>query len=1056
MNESTLKKRHVVLSLIIFFAMSCFNNLQAANENTKEKVSGIITDSRTNDPLIGVSVVEKGTTNGTITDLDGKYSINVSQNSILEIKYIGYKSVEVRVTKSELNVGLQEDNELLDEVVVIGYGVQKKSVTTAAISGVKAEELGKVSPTRVDNVLRGMVSGVNITAASGQPGDAARVRIRGIGTINDSDPLYVVDGMPIDKGGIDYLNPSDIESVEVLKDAASAAIYGSRGANGVILVSTKQGKSGKAVVNYNFSYGWQNPWKKRAVLDASQYAMMMNEMSLNDGGGIVYQNPQSYGKGTDWQDETFNSNAPIVQHQLSISGGNDKGSYMMSFGYFSQDGIVGGNYGRSNYDRYSLRLNNNYTIFDEKQTRNFLTTLRIGTSISYARIKSTGIGTNSEFGSPLGSALAISPMIGVYAEDPDATLAQYPTAVTNKHGQVYTIVGDDYNEITNPLAQLSLPGERNNTDKIVANFWAELEIYKNLKFKSSYGADLAFWGADGYTPIYYLGKSNNVSETKVWSSMNRSYTWQVENTLSYTNTINDLHNFTILLGQSAKKDRYRNLKGESYDLINASQGMANIDASNQAEAQRRAWGRMYPYHNLASYFGRISYNFDERYMLEATLRRDGSSNFGPNHKWGSFPSLSAGWNITNEKFMKVDPKILTSLKLRASWGKNGNESIDRFRYISMIQNGNNYMLGQDGSIIIAPGAKPNGYANPDIKWEQSEQTDIGVDARFLNGALSFTADWFSKKTIGMLMAMSLPGYIGDTAPIGNVGDMKNEGVEFDVSYQFKVSDFNFRVGANASYIKNKLTKLGTLNGWANYDSFQSAGTITRAANGEPFPFFYGKKTSGIFQTQEEVNSYVNSKGELLQPNAVPGDVRFVDINGDGIINDDDRTKIGKGMPDWYYGFNFNITWKGFDMNAIFQGTFGNDIFDATRRIDLYKVNMPSYMLDRWTGPGSSNRLPRLTSKDNNGNWQSSDLYVHNGSFLRLRSLQIGYTLPKSILQKIYLQNLRVFLNAENLLTFTSYEGFDPEISSGSSTSLGVDKGVYPQSRTISIGANIVF
>lgn len=1035
-----------VLSMLIFFSANIF-------AQGGKNVSGIITDAKSGESLIGVSVAVKNTTNGTMTDIEGAYRLdNVPDGATLVVTYLGYKETEVKVTSNHLNIQLAESSEFLDEVVVVGYGVQKKSVVTAAISSVKADDLGKVTPTRVDNALKGLVSGVSITQASGQPGEASKVRVRGIGTINNSDPLYIVDGMPID-GGIDYLNPVDIKSVEVLKDAASAAIYGARGANGVILVTTKSGKSGKAVINYNMSYGWQNPWKKRSVLNATEYATLMNEQEINSGRAPIYSDPQSFGKGTDWQDKVFNYDAPIIQHQLSVSGGNDISNYFASFGYFNQEGIVGGNYDRSNYERYSLRFNNSYTLFDEKQKRSFLNTLKIGTNLSYSRIKSTGIGTNSEFGSPLGSALVISPLLGVYASDPEATLGRFPTAVKDKNGQVYTIVGDDYNEITNPIAQLALPGSKGNSDKIVANFWGELDVYKNIKFRSSYGVDLAFWGSDSYGLPYYLGKSNRSEDSWVTSEMNRGFTWQIENTLTYSETFNDAHNFTVLLGQSAKKNRARNLGGKSYDLQDPNR--PQINATDQPGNEREAWGQMNPYHTLASYFGRLSYNYDEKYMLELTVRRDGSSNFGPNNKWATFPSVSAGWTITNEKFMENRPEAITFLKLRGSWGKNGNESIESFRYTTMMNGGQNYVLGREGAIVIAPGAKPNGYPNKNIRWEESIQTNFGIDSRFLNGALSFSADWFNKKTSGMLMQMSLPAYIGDTPPIGNVGDMKNTGIEFDASYSFNVNDFSFRVGANASYIKNKLVKLGTINGWQNYDAIHSIGTITRAENGEPFPYFYGLKTDGIFQTMEEIQNYRNDKGELIQPSAQPGDVKFVDTNGDGIINDDDRVKIGKGMPDWTYGFNLNASWKGFDVSALFQGTIGNDVFDGTRRIDLYKINLPSYMINRWTGPGSSNSIPRLVTNTDNGNWKSSDLYVKDGSYLRLRNLQIGYTVPASLTRKAYVQNLRFYVNAENLLTFTSYEGFDPEISSGG-TSLGVDRGVYPQARTISIGANITF
>lgn len=1037
-----------VLSLC---CLLCFSVHLFAQQIT---VSGNVKDS-SGEPVIGASVLVKGTTNGVITDFDGNFSIaNVEDGSQIEVSYIGYVTQMKKATGTQpLNFILKEDTETLDEVIVVGYGIQKKSVVTASISRVSSDDLKNVTPTRVDNMLKGQTSGVTVTSASGQPGDAAKVRIRGIGTINNSDPLYIVDGMPVD-GGIDYLNPSDIESIEVLKDAASAAVYGARAANGVVLVTTKGGSKGKAVISYDFSYGWQNPWRKRDVLNAVEYETLMNEMAVNSGKDAPYANPEAAGEGTDWQDALFNSNAPIMNHQISVSGGSDKGSYFLSTGYFKQDGIVGGNFDRSNYERFTLRMNSNYTLFDQTKNRNWLSSFKIGTNIGYTRIKSVGVDTNNEKGGPLGSALMIAPTLPVYAEDPEAVLKEYPTAIKDKNGNVYTIVGDAYNEITNPLAQLELPGDVNNSDKFVASFWGELQLWDNLKFKTTYGADLAFWGNDGWIYPYYLGKSNSQTQSSAWSGMNRGYTWQLENVLSYDKTFGQ-HSVSVILGQSAKKYQGRTLWGKNYNLQSLDPDKANINFGQGTKADQEATGQAQPFSTLASMFARVSYNYAERYMFQATIRRDGSSNFGPNNKYAVFPSLSLGWNITNEKFMEKRPEWLTSMKLRASWGKNGNERIDAFRYTAIMNSGNNYIFGANGNEAIVVGAKPNGLPNPDLKWEETSQTDLGLDFGFLGNALTFTVDWYKKKTDGMLMQMPLPAYVGDTPPMGNVGKMENSGIEMDLSYRFQVSDLNVKFGANASYLKNKLIELGNAEGWANYDAIQNIGTITRAENGEPFPFFYGKKTAGIFQNWDEVNSYVNSKGEKIQPNAQPGDVRFVDANGDGKIDDADRVKIGKGMPDWTVGFSIALDWRGFDLNAFFQGTIGNDVFDGSRRIDLKSINLPSYMLDRWHGEGTSNKYPRLSENDENGNWLSSDLYIKDGSYLRLKNIQLGYTLPKAVTTKFFVQNLRVYVGAENLFTITGYDGFDPEISSGG-TSLGVDKGVYPQAKTFTVSANITF
>ncbi len=794
------------------------------------------------------------------------------------------------------------------------------------------------------------------------------------------------------------------------------------------------------------------------MLNATEYALLINEMRMNDGDAPMYQDPYSYGEGTDWQSEVINPNAPIIEHQVSLSGGNNKGNYYLSFGYLYHEGIVGGNLNRSNYDRYSARFNNTYTIWDEAD-RAFMQTLRAGTNISYSKTESMGVGTNSERGTPLGTSLVMSPILPVYADNPEEILANYPNAVTDFTGRPFSIVGDEYGNQTNPVAQLHMPGGKGGSDKVIANIWGELEILKNLKLRSTYGADLSFWEDNGYEMPFYLGMYNLLETSSVWSTMTRGYTWQVENTLSYSFELNNLHNLSVLLGQSAQSTRSRYVGGQSYLLRDPSQPY--IDATDQDEQSRLAWGSLSPYHKLASYFGRLSYNFDEKYMAEFTMRRDGSSNFGPENRWATFPSISMGWNITNEEFMENRPDFLSNLKLRLSWGKNGNQSIGQFMYTSMIYGGSNYILGPEGANITAPGATPGGYTNAKLKWEESEQYNVGLDGYLYNGAVSFTLDWYNKKTNGMLMTVPLPQYIGDSRPTGNVGDMQNTGVEFDLTYNKRINQVLLKVGGNASYNKNRLIKLGNQNGWANYDNIHGGiGTITRAENGEPFPFFYGMKTNGIFQTQEQINSYVNNNGEMLQPASRPGDVIFVDVNGDGIIDEDDRTKIGKGMPDWTFGFNAGFEWKGFDFNAFFHAVVGNQIYDASKRSDFPYLNMPKYMLDRWTGPGTSNKIPRLSqsiaiSGAPYNNWMSSDNYVYDGSFLRLRSLQLGYTLPKALTSKVYINNLRVYLNAENVITLTKYHGFDPEISSGG-TSLSVDRGVYPQPRILSVGANVTF
>lgn len=1047
--------------------------------------SGTVVDN-TGEPVLGASVIEKGTSRGTVTDLDGHFSFKGNAGATIVISYIGYVTQELAGGQN-MKVTLKEDFKTLQDVVVIGYGVQKKSVVTAAIAKVDASDLAETSPVRVDNALKGLAAGVNVTSNSGQPGSAARIRVRGTGTINNSDPLYIIDGIPYEgSSGIDALNPSDIESIEVLKDAASGAIYGARAANGVILVTTKQGKVGKAQVNYNFSYGWQTKWRKRDVLNATDYAILQNEQYVNSGQAPLYADPynlvdingNAVGKGTDWQDLIFNDNAPVQNHELSVNGGNDQVKYYLSMGYYDQDGIVGGNYNKSNYNRLTLRSNTNATVFDAVKDRMFLNKLDISVNINYARIKSVGIDQNSQWGSILGSALALSPILPPYVTGQTAidqhnryTYVDYSKDdkgqtvpyddVKDKHGNIMMIPGVSYNEMNNPLALLNEPSSKGWSHHFTANFSAELGVFENLKYRFSYMADMSFWGNEGYTPqTWYNSANNNATSTGASADSERNTTWQVENTLTYDKVLGD-HHFNIVLGQSALSYSGYQVGGNKMYLVNPLKPSINYTTGNTRityDAQGNitggvpefgVYGGPFDPYKMTSLFGRASYDYQERYMAQFTIRRDGSSRFGENHKFGTFPSFSLGWNIANEPYVKL-PKWVNIVKARFSWGKNGNDNIGNFMYTVNTSSGNNYLFGNPAQLSL--GSKASGLANEDLKWEESEQTDIGLDFAFFNSALTFTVDYYNKRTNGMLMTMNIPSYVGEAKPTGNVGDMRNRGVEFELGYKWHVDDANFSIKGNASYLKNTLLQYGNDTGYADLDSFQGAGTITRAENGKPFPFFYGYKTAGIFQTPEEVLSYVGKDGTPIQPSAKPGDVRFVDINGDGKIDNDDRTDIGNGTPKWTFGINFNAAYKGFDFNMFWQGVAGVDVFDATRRTDIASANYPSWMLARWTGPGTSNKIPRLSNGDAN-NWQSSDLYIYDGSYFRLKNITLGYTLPKSLTSKILIDKLRFFVSAENLLTFTKYHGFDPEIASGG-TSLGVDYGVYPQARTWTIGFNI--
>ncbi|MBP5500505.1 MAG: TonB-dependent receptor [Bacteroidales bacterium] len=1042
-------------------------------------VNGVVVDEM-GEPVIGANAYVKGTTIGAITDIDGNFSLSgVPTGATIGFSFVGYISQE-QPARSQMNVVLVEDKKLLEDVVVVGYGVQKKSVVTAAIAKVSSDDLLGKAPVRVDNALKGLAAGVNVTANSGQPGESSRVRVRGTGSYNASDPLYIVDGIPLE-GGLDIVNPNDIESIEVLKDAASGAIYGARAANGVIIVTTKKGKQGKAQINYNASWGWQTAWKHREVTNATEYAVLQNEKYVNAGQDAPYADPYNLtdamgnaiplNGGTDWQSLVFNDNAPIVNHDVSVSGASDRMSYYVSLGYFSQEGIVGGNYGQSNYDRLTLRSNNNYTLIDATKERNFLNKLDLSINLSYLRTHSTGIATNSEFGSVLGSALYMSPILtptvsGAYADKMKATYADYDLP-TDENGNPYTIAsyGGTYQEMNNPIAMMVAQNPSKNwSHKFVPHFNITLGLWDNLKYSFSYSSDLSFWGYDGAVKsLYYLSGNNKQEHTSASQFSAKSNTWQIENVISYDKTLGR-HSFNVVLGQSAFKSKGSEIGGSRWHLVNINKPSINYATGNfelskdadgnitGATVEYSVWGGPYTEHTLSSLFARGSYNYDERYMFQFTLRRDGSSRFGSNNKYGVFPSFSLGWNFVREPYFNL-PEWVTIGKLRYSWGKNGYENIGDFTYTTLTSMGNNVLFGRIAT--KQNGSKANRIANPDLKWEESEQHDLGIDLGFMKDALTLSVDYFIKKTNGMILSMPIPSYVGETKPLGNVGDMENKGVEIELGWKGHISDFHYSLKGNVSYVKNTLKNLGNTEGFLNFDGIQGiAGGGTRAENGQPFPFFYGYKTDGVFQNMDEVRAYTNASGGLIQPNAVPGDVRFVDVNGDGEITTDDRTNIGNGTPDWTFGFNANADWKGFDFNIFLQGVQGSDVFDGTYRSDVYSGNYPKWMLNRWTGEGTSDKYPRLSLQDET-NWQVSDLYVCDGSYLRIKNMSIGYTLPAKITRRAFIERFRIYGMVENLVTWTKYWGFDPEIASGG-TSLGIDRGVYPQARTWTVGFNIAF
>lgn len=1014
--------------------------LGASTVYAQETITGTITEAD-GTPLIGVTILEKGTSRGTVSDLDGTYSIEVKdQNAVLIFSYTGFSSVEQPVAAQTVwDLIMEADVANLDEVIVVGYGTQKKKVVTGAITKVSSDDLEDMPVLRVENSLQGRTSGVRVTSGSGQPGDGATVRIRGTTTIGNSDPLYVVDGVVIG-GGIDYLNQSDIESIEVLKDAASAGIYGARAANGVILVTTKSGSVNRMEVNYSAYAGTQAPWKRLSMLNATEYAILMNESSVASGGSIIFDDPASLGEGTNWQDYLLSEDAPIQNHELSISAGGEKSQYYASFGYFDQSGIVAE--AKSQYERFTARFNSTHKLSDN---------ITFGNNLAYSRIKSVGISTNSEFGSPLSRVLNIDPITPVLETDPDvlssSVFTNFPV-VTNADGIPYGISTLVTSEVVNPLAALEILQNHGWSDKIVGNFFTEVKFLKDFKFRSSIGTDLAFWGGEGFTPVYYLNATNRNDINNYNRSQNRGLYWIWENTVSYEKEIGN-HKINAVLGTVGERNSGQGIGGNIRDIPVDNIEDASLAFPTPAETQT-FYGFEY-LSTTASYLGRLNYNFKEKYLFSAVLRRDGSSRFGSNYKFGNFPAVSAGWIISDEDFF-ANNRTVNFLKLRGSWGVNGNDRIGDFLYASTVGGGRNYTFGLGDE--LTNGVSPNALSNPDLRWEETTQTNFGFDAKLFK-KVSLTFDVFEKKTTDMLLGIAVPGYVGNGGPTGNIASLENRGVELELGYSIDIKDLKLDLSGNVSYAENEITNLGVDKEFLPGQTFSPQGLeVTRITIGQPIGHFYGYQTAGIFQNEAEVAAHTNADGELLQPDAQPGDIRFVDFNGNGEIDPEDRTVIGDPTPTWTYGFNFSAKWRGFDLVMFAQGVAGNDVFKATRRFDLQMANLTADALDRWTGEGTSNTYPRLVMNDPNNNFsRSSDLYIESGAFFRIKTLQLGYTLPLAIKEKVGFKKIRLYVSGNNLLTFTKYSGFDPEIGGGS---FGVDRGQYPQPRFFLAGVNATF
>lgn len=1047
-----------LMQMVIVTAFLLVNCLPAmAQSNTK--VKGVITSGADGLPLIGVNVVEKGTTNGTVTDFDGNFELTVSSNAVLDISYIGFLSQEVKIVagKTTYNVVLKEDSQALDEVVVVGYGVQKKKLVTGATVQVSGDNLQKLSTTNVLGALQSQSPGVNITQSSGQPGESFKVVIRGLGTVGSAGPLYVIDGVA--GGDINALNPSDIEAIDVLKDAASAAIYGARAANGVVLVTTKQGKAGKLQLTYDGYYGAQYLAKLPPLLNAKEYMAMMDETRYNEASpGYDWQNllptdlynsiMDGSWQGTNWIKETYNEAAPTQNHSFNLAGGTEQSKFSMGFSYTSQEGILGKPV-QSQFDRYTARINSDHVLLKVKD----FDAIKIGETLNFNFNTKSGIAIGNIYGNSIHNMLIGNPLLPVY--DAEGNFYDYDDKVNN---------GWNFDGNTgNPLAGTALSNWGLNLSKnyaLQSSAYLEIQPIKNLVFRSQFGYKMTSSTYRSYDGIRHLSNNTNVTMDNVYQSASSGHNITLDNTIAYRFNVADLHQFDVVVGQSVEKwGMGSNIDASGNNSIfEGSFGQAWVDNTKPTElSQRGAGGSPWGEGALASFFGRANYNYKETYMASLTMRADGSSNFPRGNRWGYFPSVSAGWVITNEGFMEDTKSWMDFLKLRASFGQNGNAAIDNFQYQTTFafDESNGYYF-DSGKKVQTVGGYADILANPDVKWETSEQINLGFDSRFLNSRLGLTFDWYVKTTKDWLVRAPISGVWGLNPPFVNGGDIENRGFEVALNWNDKAGDFNYGATVNFTHNKNEVTRIanaeGIIHGDANVLS-QGTTEMYRAQVGYPIGYFYGYKTAGVFQNWSQVEGTA-----AKYAGAQPGDLIFVDSNNDGKITEDDRTMIGNPNPDFSMGLNLNFSYKGFDLNITGAGSFGKQIAKSYRSFaDSPLQNYTTDIFGRWTGEGTSNKLPRLTSGSHT-NWQNiSDIYIEDGDYLKIQNLTIGYDFKK-LFPTMPLGQARLYLTAQNLFTFTGYSGMDPEIGYGYDKSWvsGIDLGYYPSPRTYMVGVNLKF
>lgn len=1012
-----MNKKYIIAAMATSFALNM--NAQSV------KVTGNVVDSN-NEPVIGAYIKVKGSNRGAVTDLDGHYTIDADKNATLVISYVGMANQEEKVgNRSQINFVLKDDANDLNEVVVIGYGQVKKGDLTSSISAIKGDKLEKLSTGNVMNALQGQVNGVQISGA-GDPGASPRVIIRGVTTVNGSDPLYVVDGMPVGTN-INFLNQNDIESMQVLKDTSASAIYGTRASNGVILITTKKGKKGDAKFNVTATVGLQT-LKKQNMADSQEYKKVFDARYTNDGNVSPFKgSADTY---TDWWKECINDVAVQQNYDLSFSGGNDKMIYSGSIGYYKQDS----QYKVGQWQKLSARFSTEY---------NFNKIVKAGVDFT-PRYEQWDDTPNLKDGSPnlISAIMAMDPTTPVMRPESEWTSNPYSNYERSHNNQEY-----------NPVATVARLDSGGSEYGLLATPYVSLTPIKGLTIKSAFGLNARFRRTDSFNVNFFIDNLEQNQNNNATRKMENWVDWNWTNTVNYMTTINKKHNINLMGGYTM--ERFQDYWAQAY-----SENIPNNDESLRypsSGTKNPAATGTDSFTSLVSYLGRVMYNYAEKYYLTASIRVDGSSKFSKDNKWATFPSVSGAYRLTGEEFMK-NQKVFDDIKIRAGWGKVGNQNIDNSAYLSSIGT-TTYVFGGTPNRII--GSTVSGIGNTNLKWETVEDWNVGLDLALLQSRLKITADYFEKTSHDMLMKkdnLLILGYpMWNGQMWENVGKMKASGWELGINWNDQIQDFTYGVGLNLSQVKNKAVKL---NGDYIWTGGFSGDYIVRNAEGESLSQFWGYKTAGIFQNETEVKSYTNEHGESLQPNAKPGDLRFVDLNNDGVIDSNDKTHIGNPFPDLMVGLNLNAAYKGFDLVANFYGTFGNDIFNKNigRYAGTDGQNVYAGTYDKtWRTDNTGAEFPRLSVNDSNMNYKRvSDFFVEDGSYFRCKLLQIGYTLPKQWFNNKL--NLRLSFSVQNLFTITNYSGADPEAASmgKSVTEAGIDYTGYPNPRTFLFGLNMSF